>query len=235
MAVCAATGIGACWRSFIWKTLRASRGCGFREKCCAEAWRASLERLPSLQAFAATAPTDVGLESGRVELIASLLGQGLSRTAILTGTIPPLAQWDSHIRNAELQSICFENLFGRLDELCGVLDRTVGTDGGPLLARTRILVVSEMGRQPSLNAQGGKDHWATTSAMLIGAEVAGGRMYGGTDDGLVARGLDRVGGGAEDGAPVFDPGALAATLAAGFDLDSEEVAPGAEPLAAIWG
>ncbi|MSQ03631.1 MAG: DUF1501 domain-containing protein [Myxococcales bacterium] len=200
----------------------------------ADAWRASLGRLPALQDFAATAPSDVGLESGRVELIASLLGRGLSRTAVLTGTIPPLAQWDSHIRNAEMQSVCYENLFARLDELCAVLQGTVGADGGSLLARTRILVVSEMGRQPSLNAQGGKDHWATTSAMLIGADVAGGRVLGATGDGLVARGLDRASGAADDGAAVFDPGALAATLALGFDLDPEELAPGSEPLAAIW-
>ncbi len=201
----------------------------------ADAWRASLGRLPALQAFAASSPTDVGLESGRVALIASLLGGGSTRTAVLTGSVPPLAQWDSHIRNAVLQSVCYENLFARLDELCAVLQGTVGTDGGSLLARTRILVVSEMGRQPSQNAQGGKDHWATTSAMLIGADVAGGRVYGGTDDSMVARGLNRVSGAADEGSSVFDPGALAATLALGFDLDPEELAPGAEGLGAIWG
>lgn len=42
--------------------------------------------------------------------------------------------------------------------------------------------MSEMGRTPKLNGSNGKDHWSTTSVMMVGGQVAGGRVLGGTDD-----------------------------------------------------
>jgi len=53
-----------------------------------------------------------------------------------------------------------------------------------------IVLVSEMGRTPRLNRDGGKDHWPVTSAMLLGAGVAGNRLLGGTTDSFDARSID---------------------------------------------
>ncbi len=196
---------------------------------------ASVQRAPALESLAAEVDWPVSQEDGRVRLLARLFSQGLSRTGILTGETPQMTSWDSHIQNQLWQDACYERLFRNLGTLCTTLADSSSPDGGTLLDRTRILVLSEMGRQPKLNAQGGKDHWPTTSAMLIGADVVGGRVYGGTDDGLVARGLDRSTGEASDAAPLFDPAALAATLAVGWDLDPAALGGDGEPFSGVWG
>lgn len=197
-------------------------------------WALAAARLPTLRSFAQEYRGGVASEADRVHLVAALFGAGLSRTAILSGAMPQMAQWDSHVQNRDWQTRCYDLCFSNLAGLCSTLSNTPGPGGGSLLDRTRILVLSEMGRQPTENAQGGKDHWPTTSAMLIGAGVAGGRVYGGTDATLAARGMDRATGEPDDAAARFGPDDLAATIALGFDVDPGELAPGGAPLTAIW-
>ena len=51
-----------------------------------------------------------------------------------------------------------------------------------LLERTLVLVASEFGRTPRLNASGGRDHWSgASSALLFGAGVRPGTVVGRTD------------------------------------------------------
>jgi uncharacterized protein (DUF1501 family) len=197
-------------------------------------WGEAAERLPALRGFAADFNGGLVSEADRVRLVAALFASGVSRSAILTGSVPQMAQWDSHVQNRDWQSRCYDLCFSNIDGLCSMLAATPASAGGSVLDRTVLLVVSEMGRQPTLNAQGGKDHWPTTSAMLFGAGVAGGRVYGGTTAGLVARGIDRATGEADDAAPPFGPDDLAATLALAFDVDPASIAPEGEPLTAIW-
>ena len=45
-----------------------------------------------------------------------------------------------------------------------------------------IVVLSEMTRTPKTNADNGKDHWPSTSALLISGDLAGGRTLGGTSE-----------------------------------------------------
>jgi uncharacterized protein (DUF1501 family) len=195
-------------------------------------WAEAAARQPTLREFASGFRGGLGSEADRVRLIASLFSQGLSRSAVLKGSVPQLAQWDSHVENQDWQTRCHDLCFSNLTGLCHTLAGTPAPGGGFLLDRTCILVLSEMGRQPKLNAQGGKDHWPTTSAMLVGGNVAGGRVLGGTDEGLVARGMDRVSGLASDASPLFGPHDLAATIAVGFDVDPASVAPLGSPVAA---
>ncbi len=197
-------------------------------------WGQAAARLPTLRSFASGFGGGLAHEGDRVRLVAALFASGVSRTAILTGSVPQMAQWDSHVQNRDWQTRCYDLAFSNLTGLCRTLAGTAGSDGGSLLDRTCILVVSEMGRQPTENAQGGKDHWPTTSAMLVGAGVSGGRVVGGTDATLVARGLDRATGEADDAAPLFGPDDLAATLALGFDVDPAELAPAGLALDAVW-
>lgn len=83
--------------------------------------------------------------------------------------------WDTHALNVG-QHQMWQTLFDGLGHLLDRLDAT------GLLDRTTVAVVSEMTRSPTLNANAGKDHWPHASALLIGAGVAGGRSYGGTDE-----------------------------------------------------
>jgi uncharacterized protein (DUF1501 family) len=51
-----------------------------------------------------------------------------------------------------------------------------------LLDETLIVVMSEMGRTPKVNPQGGRDHWTSCfSVLLAGAGIKGGTVYGASD------------------------------------------------------
>ncbi len=51
-----------------------------------------------------------------------------------------------------------------------------------LLDTTLVVVMSEFGRTPTVNAAAGRDHWPwTQSVLLAGAGIPGGRVYGATD------------------------------------------------------
>ena len=82
--------------------------------------------------------------------------------------------WDTH-DDINDQHEMFESLFVGLNELVTGLKR----EG--LFDDTLIVVVSEMTRTPKLNADQGKDHWPSTSAMIISGGISGGRVLGGTD------------------------------------------------------
>ncbi len=57
------------------------------------------------------------------------------------------------------------------------------TPGKTLLDETLIVVTSEFGRTPQMNAVGGRDHYRETfSALLAGGGVKGGRIIGKTDE-----------------------------------------------------
>ncbi|MFP6685723.1 MAG: DUF1501 domain-containing protein [Polyangiaceae bacterium] len=99
--------------------------------------------------------------------------------------------WDSHANNGLRQSNLHDDLFESLDVLVKELRTRPGASAGSsMLDDTAVVVVSEMGRTPLLNGNGGKDHWPFTSAMVIGAGVAGGKLCGGTDDSMLGRNVD---------------------------------------------
>jgi len=103
--------------------------------------------------------------------------------------------WDSHDDNND-QHGAYEDLFAGLNIMMAELERT------GLMSNTVVAVMSEMTRTPKRNADGGKDHWPSTSAMLIGAGVGGGRVYGATDDNLDPVGVDLASGDSvQGGAP----------------------------------
>ena len=56
-------------------------------------------------------------------------------------------------------------------------------DATGLLSETLVVVMSEMGRTPRQNADGGRDHWtACYSVMFAGAGIKGGTLFGESDD-----------------------------------------------------
>ena len=53
-----------------------------------------------------------------------------------------------------------------------------------------MIVGSELGRTPHYNAGNGKDHWQITSMMIMGDNIQGNRVVGGTDEALKALPID---------------------------------------------
>ena len=102
------------------------------------------------------------------------------------------SSWDTHDDNAQ-QHASYDALFVGLAAL---MDRLQAED---LLQSTAVVVLSEMGRTPRLNENIGKDHWPTTSALLLGSGLHGGRVYGGTDDNLDCEAVDLASGELDNG------------------------------------
>ena len=122
--------------------------------------------------------------------------------------------WDNH--NAAGQNfphIC--EMAGRPYHLAGV-DRAMAAlvndlDGRGLLDSTLVLLLTEFGRTPKINKDGGRDHWgAAGSVVFAGGGTRGGQVVGATD----ARG-------AYPTTPEYGPWAVAATVYAALGIDRE--------------
>ena len=85
--------------------------------------------------------------------------------------------WDTHTRNFPILK---ENKLPHLDQTYTALLEDLDARG--LLDETLVVVMSEMGRTPRVNAAGGRDHWTYCySVLLAGAGVRGGTVYGASD------------------------------------------------------
>ena len=100
---------------------------------------------------------------------------------------PPVVNvWDMHAAGGPRTSIFGMNTYGlpfalpRLDQAVGALLEDLHQRG--LLETTLVVVVGEFGRTPWINANSGRDHYpACYSAMLAGAGIRGGAVYGSSD------------------------------------------------------
>lgn len=146
----------------------------------------------------------------QVQLAVQLIEGGLSHSVgIDTGR-----SWDTHQRNSD-QHALFEELFAGLDSLMTLLDAAgLGDD-------TQIVVLSEMTRTPKLNSDAGKDHWPSTSAMLIGGDIRQGAVLGGTNDLLEALPVDLVTGTVDVAGTLPRYDHFAAGLLGALGVDSE--------------
>jgi Protein of unknown function (DUF1501) len=85
--------------------------------------------------------------------------------------------WDTHARNFPILK---ENKLPGLDQTFTALMEDLDARG--MLDETLIVVMSEMGRTPKINAGGGRDHWTHCySVLFAGAGVRGGTVYGASD------------------------------------------------------
>jgi hypothetical protein len=85
--------------------------------------------------------------------------------------------WDTHTRNFP---ILRENKLPNLDQTYAALMEDLDSRG--LLDETLVVVMSEMGRTPRVNGNGGRDHWTYCySVLLAGAGIRGGTIYGASD------------------------------------------------------
>jgi hypothetical protein len=85
--------------------------------------------------------------------------------------------WDTHTRNFPILK---ENKLPHLDWTYSALMEDLSARG--LLDETLIVMMSEMGRTPNINGNGGRDHWTYCySVLLAGAGIRGGTVYGASD------------------------------------------------------
>jgi uncharacterized protein (DUF1501 family) len=108
--------------------------------------------------------------------------------------------------------------YNTLPARAGNLDRAVGTLLADLSARglltdTLVVLTTEFGRSPTINYNAGRDHHpAVFSAVLAGAGIKGGQVYGKSDKN--GHGVD------EDG---VTPADLNATAAEALGLKRDEI------------
>lgn len=118
----------------------------------------------------------------QVDLALQALSTGISQTVMLDTR----QGWDTHTANDD-QNGFHETTFASLTRLMDQLVTLPGVGAGSkMIDDTVVVAISEMSRTPKLNSNAGKDHWPVTSAMVIGAGVAGGRAYGATNSGMEA-------------------------------------------------
>ncbi len=175
-------------------------------------------------AAATTFPEQLGLAMDAMQ-------QGVCRCAITRYGGPFGQSWDSHTLN-ELQSLHFEELFDYLTDLMGELDQRIGVSNRRLSDEVTVVVISEMGRHPTLNFSGGRDHWTFTSAMLIGSGVAGGQSIGGLSSDFMGEPIDLSSGERTDAGTDLQAGHLGATILRLGGVDPAEYLVDLEPIMA---
>lgn len=164
----------------------------------------------------------------QVELAIGALERGISHVVQLE-----LGDWDTHENNAQ-QTEKHEELFAGLADLLDRLAATPGKAAGArLLDETVVAVVSEMSRTPKLNSANGKDHWPSTSAIILGAGVAGGRAIGATDELAQPVKVDLVTGRVDGEGRNLDYDNFVAGVLNLVGVDASAALPGAEPLDAL--
>lgn len=97
------------------------------------------------------------------------------------------------------------------DRACAALVEDLHERG--LLDDTLVLFLTEFGRTPRINREGGRDHWgAAGSIFFAGGGTRGGQVIGGTDRH-----------GAFPSGPAYSPGDVAATLYRAIGIDGETI------------
>ena len=171
--------------------------------------------------------------SSQVELAVNVLRNGFSRCVSMAYAGSGLG-WDSHADNDTAQAGLFEGLFSGLLSLKSALDSTLDTNGQLLSESTYVVVASEMGRTPMLNATQGKDHWPFTSMMLWGPRLRGGLTLGGLDAGYQGRRVDLSTGEFSNSGQLLNIESVGAALLKLADVDPASVLPDAPAFDGIF-
>jgi hypothetical protein len=195
-----------------------------------EGYENSLQKLGDLKDLQYSMDFTGGvLLADQSEVAIQALSMGVSRTITLSAG----NTWDTHGNNDALQSPLWESMFSGLSQLMALLERTPGETTETLAGETTIVVLSEMGRTPNLNAQNGKDHWPITSWMLIGPSITGNRVVGGYDDNYYGLPIDPHTGETNSNGQVLSAEAVGATLLQMGGVDPAPYIRGVEPLTGL--
>jgi hypothetical protein len=166
---------------------------------------------------------------GQATLAMDAIAGGIARAVTLDSRIT----WDTHNDNAQ-QTQHHQDLYGDLTVIVDELAARAGsTAGRTMLDETIVVVVSEMSRTPRLNADGGKDHWPVTSALLLGGGIAGGRAYGRSTNAVEAGTVDYATGDPSPDGRVIEARNLAAGILSACGVDPAIHLPDVEPFDAF--
>lgn len=156
-------------------------------------------------------------------LAVDMIEQGISHAV----HVDSAEGWDTHDTNSD-QSQSYEDLFAQLNLLADDLATRPGKQAGNvMLDETVVVVLSEMGRTPKLNAAAGKDHWPATSALVFGAGVASGN-FGATSASLEAEKIDYATGTVSASGKTLETSALVAGVLTLCGADPTGFLPDAE-------
>lgn len=200
----------------------------------ASAYLGALEDIPAVQTVRDVLRVRADNTLDQLLAAVTLLDSGAARCVTVADLGVDSATWDTHSELTR-QSTNFELLFGDLQTLMDTLVSTPSASGGMLADTITVVVWSELGRYPQLNASQGKDHWTTTSMMLLGGGVRGGQVIGGYDSNMGGVPVvPSTGESDPDGAAggvVLQPVHIGATLLTLAGLDpAEAFGPDVEPI-----
>ncbi|HMF13544.1 MAG TPA: DUF1501 domain-containing protein [Gemmataceae bacterium] len=136
-----------------------------------------------------------------------LIESGVSFVEVTLGALAEnTLGWDTHLNNFP----AVKSLSAELDAGWGMLMKELAERG--LLESTTILWIGEFGRTPTINPQGGRDHFpAAWTCVFAGGGIKGGQAYGKTSEG-----------GEEVDEGKVDIPDILATLSAAVGVDPEE-------------
>lgn len=150
-----------------------------------------------------------------------LIERGVPFVEVGLGAAGDNIGWDTHANNFD----SVKTLSEQLDAGWGTLMAELAERG--LLETTTILWMGEFGRTPTINSNGGRDHFPQAwTCVFGGGGIAGGQAYGKTSDS-----------GAEVVDKKADVGNVLATLcsALGVDPDHENLTPKNRPIKIVEG
>lgn len=206
-------------------SMRRQAAAGAREAALLDTWDKALARAEILESLADAVPWDTdGSFESQLGLATDLLAGDLARVVSIQNN--SFGAWDTHTDNDYRQALVLEDMFLGLLALLDTWSRTPGTHGGALSDEIVLVLLSEMGRTPALNGGEGKDHWGTTSAMLVGPGFTGNRVIGGYDDYFYGKAMDFATGELDPAGRRPAGGELGATLLAIAGADPEDYVPG---------
>lgn len=210
-----------------------------RARLGSPAFPAFADKLPAASVKLGDVFPSLGASASRFRDLESAMQQaelmllGFRHGVAVSGSLG-IGGFDTH-RNHDVEHAA---RLGRLLLLLRYILDTAATLG--ISERLVVFVGSDFGRTPTYNAENGKDHWPTTSALVFGPGVIGNRVVGATDGALKPLRVDPT-----DPSRTLGPDDKTGTLLrpehvhselrrvlglAGTDLDKRFALPAADPI-----
>ena len=179
--------------------------------------------------------TSVNVGSNDPVQLATTLGQAFRNGLTSSVTVQRFGGFDTHGDNTG-QNGSFQNVFAFLDGFLTALQAEAGAAGAAsLLDQTTVVVCSEFGRTPRLNADGGKDHHPWDSYLVAGKRVRGGMTVGKTDGNQEGIKVNFSTGQPDDTGATIDVVNVVAGMMTLVGANAAEYLPGVPPFTAFIG
>lgn len=150
----------------------------------------------------------------RMAMAAQALTQGVSRVVSVTAS----RSCDTHFDNWATDQFNIQHEgYSAVAALAGHLDDASHPLGGTYLDRTTIVCFSDFCRTPLRNGNGGRDHWLTNAALLVGPDLNPGVFGASSPQGMAPMAVDLNTGVLTPGGDIPKPEHLMAALFRSLD------------------